>query len=219
MSDERAPQRALIVAGGQLPTLSTLERAGHAELVIAADSGLDHARALGVTPDVAIGDFDSVSKEGRAWAADNGIPTECHPADKDATDLELALDWAIQRHPTELVVIGLAGGRTDHYLANLAVLGGFSGHRVRAEVDDATLWWVTDHLRIEPDGLANVTLLAVGDDVTSVCTQGLLYPLDNEVLSVGSSRGVSNVPTGEPIEISVAGGTLLVVATRGGNDG
>src|SRR3954451_14227603 len=100
-------ETVLVVAGGQpsplrLPTLP--ERA----YVIAADSGVDLALALGLHIDRAIGDFDSVSAAGLATAEAAGATIERHPTAKDATDLELALDAAIALQPSHILVIGSA---------------------------------------------------------------------------------------------------------------
>lgn len=112
----------VVVAGGD-PVLPA-ERAwvpGDA-VVIAADSGLDHAHALGLRADVAVGDFDSVSPRALERAEADGTRLERHPAAKDATDLELALDAAAAHGPERIVVLGGHGGRVDHLLANAALL-------------------------------------------------------------------------------------------------
>ena len=85
--------------------------------------GLDRALALGLRIDRAIGDFDSVSTAGLAAAEAAGAVVERHPAAKDATDLELALDAAIALEPSRILVIGSAGGRLDHLLGSLLLLG------------------------------------------------------------------------------------------------
>ncbi|HEX9506122.1 MAG TPA: thiamine diphosphokinase, partial [Acidimicrobiia bacterium] len=87
--------------------------------VIAADGGAELARAFGLRVELAVGDFDSISAETLGSAA----RVERHPPDKDATDLELALSAAQQRGVDEIVVVGGAGGRLDHFLANVMLLG------------------------------------------------------------------------------------------------
>jgi hypothetical protein len=115
--------RAVVLAGGDLPAAEALAGvitdrfADGATLVVAADSGLDHALALGLHVDVVVGDLDSASAEGQAAARAAGSEFETHPTDKDATDLELALLSARDRGARRVTVVGGGGGRHDHLLA------------------------------------------------------------------------------------------------------
>src|SRR5450432_2459847 len=105
---------AIVLAGGDaLPT----GVAGHvpaAALVIAADSGLSHAQELGLSVDLVVGDLDSVDDAELAAAVAAGAEIERHPPEKDATDLELALDAACTRRATHITIVGGHGGRLDH---------------------------------------------------------------------------------------------------------
>ena len=123
---------AVVVIGGVpsdqvLPPRAEL---GAVRTVIAADSGWDLAVELGFDVDLLIGDLDSISPQGLVAAERSSTRIEPHPADKDATDLELALDAALRRapgvsadDPERVVVIGGEGGRLDHIVANLVVMG------------------------------------------------------------------------------------------------
>src|SRR4051794_10898103 len=115
--------RVIVVAGGDPVPPSVRSRLPDAALVIAADSGADHAASLGLSVDLVVGDLDSVSPAGLAAARDGGARVDEHPAEKDATDLELALDAAVSAGATEIVVVGGHGGRLDHLLANCMLLG------------------------------------------------------------------------------------------------
>src|SRR4051812_23931915 len=112
--------RALVIAGGDAPAPIDAGLAA-APLVIAADSGVGHALALGLTVDLVIGDLDSAAPDDVERAIAAGARVDRHPADKDATDLELALDAARELGATEITVLGAGGGRLDHLLANLLV--------------------------------------------------------------------------------------------------
>ena len=111
----RRRRRSILPSGGRAPAA-----AGDDATVIAADGGVDRALALGLHVDLAIGDFDSVSPAGLAAAEAAGARVERHPAAKDATDLELALDAAIALGPARIVVVGSGGGRLDHLLGSRA---------------------------------------------------------------------------------------------------
>jgi len=104
-------QVVVVVAGGEPPLPEAVLGVPLGARVIAADRGLEHARALGLEVSVAIGDFDSASPEAVAKAEKAGVRIERHPAEKDATDLELALDAAMELRPERVLVIAGDGGR------------------------------------------------------------------------------------------------------------
>lgn len=203
----------VVVAGGD-PVLPA-ERAwvpGDA-VVIAADSGLDHAHALGLRADVAVGDFDSVSPRALERAEADGTRLERHPAAKDATDLELALDAAAAHGPERIVVLGGHGGRVDHLLANAALLAAdrYASVEVVAHMGGATLTVVRSSAEVRGAPGELVSLLALHQPASGVRTHGLLYPLSGEDLLPGSTRGVSNELLASPAQVSLASGVLLVV--------
>lgn len=183
--------------------------------VIAADSGLHVALALGLTVDLVVGDLDSVDPRTLASARDAGVEVRQHPAAKDRTDLALAMDAAVDHGAERLVVVGGHGGRLDHLLANALLLAApaYAGVDVLARMGDATVHVVragrTARLTGTPGELAS--LLPVHGPARAVTTRGLLYPLDGEDLPVGSSRGVSNELARVEAEVELEAGVLLAV--------
>lgn len=199
----------LVVTGGDPVPSGVAAGLPHADLVVAADSGLDHARALGLKPDVVVGDFDSVTAE--ALRAFEG-PLERHPVEKDATDLELALRLAVSRNPERIVVVGGHGGRLDHFLANALVLTTVpEGIDVEWRAGPATIHLVREALSIVGHPGSYVSLVPVGGDARGVRTSGLKWPLDDEDLPSGGTRGVSNQFAASEAVVSVRSGSLLVV--------
>ncbi len=180
-------------------------------LVVAADSGTDHALRLGVTVDVAVGDFDSISPEARDWLVRTATPVERHPTGKDASDLELALHAASHHEPDRIVVLGVGGGRLDHLVLNLVVLADrrWTG-QVCALAGETLVTAVRG--RVELDGRPGsiVSLVPVGGSAT-VTTTGLRYPLSDESLSPTSTRGLSNVLERPPAQVTLTSGTLLAI--------
>jgi len=209
----------IVVAGGDP---AGVEPPGHVEgvTVIAADGGVDTALALGLGVDLAIGDFDSVSASGLAAAETAGARIERHPAAKDATDLELALDAAISMRPERIVVIGSAGGRLDHLLGSLLLLADerYAGARISARFGTSHVDVIRGSCVVAgvPDGV--VSLLPLHGPAEGVTTEGLAYPLHDETLAAGTSRGISNVFTGQAARVTVAHGCLLAVQP-GSEDG
>jgi len=211
--------RAVVLAGGDLPAAEALAGvltellADGATLVVAADSGLDHALALGLNVDVVVGDLDSASAEGQAAARAAGSEFETHPTDKDATDLELALRSARDRGARRVTVLGGGGGRHDHLLANALVLA--SAELVDLDLDALvgtariTVIRTRGELHGRPGALCS--LLPVGGVAHGVRTDGLRFPLHGEDLLPGSTRGISNELLGTTATVTVADGVLLAV--------
>jgi thiamine pyrophosphokinase len=208
---------AVVVAGGAPGPMSISCDLGEGALVVAADGGVDRALALGLHVDVAIGDFDSVTKAGLAAAERAGARAERHPAAKDATDLELALDTALAAAPARILVVGSESGRLDHLFSSLLLI---ADPRYAAAEVDALLGGAQLHVIRGARTLAGVpgelvSLLAVHGPAEGVSTSGLVYPLVGETLPPGTSRGVSNVFAAAEARISVAHGILLAIRPGG----
>ena len=205
------PDLAIVVAGGDAPPPGRAIPA-HSS-VIAADRGLDHAYACGLEVDVLVGDLDSVSDGALARARAEGVTIDHQPQAKDETDLELALGHLRARGITRALVVGLGGGRLDHALGNLLLLGAerFADIEIDAWIGDTTVSVVRLRRRLSLHAGDVVSLLAVGGPAFGVTTHGLEYPLRHETLWPGSSRGISNIVLDGPIMVEVADGALLAV--------
>ena len=206
------PETIVVVAGGH-PLGGTVPSLPAGAMVIAADGGVDRALALGLHVDLAIGDFDSVSAAGLAAAEASGARVERHPAAKDATDLELALDAAISLRPARIVVVGSGGGRLDHLLGSVLLLADerYAAAEIRAYLGDAQMHIIRDSRTLAGAPGDLLTLLAVHGAAGGVTTEGLAYPLLGETLPPGTSRGVSNVFSAFEARITVARGCLLAI--------
>ncbi len=181
---------------------------------IAADSGLRTAFDLEIDVDLVIGDLDSADPTDVATAIEAGAEVERHPADKDATDLELALEAALTRGLSPVIVVGGAGwDRFDHLLANALLLASprFAPLRPRWWVKGAHVTIVHDRSVLQGVPGDKVTLLAAGGPVKGVNTRNLRWPLVNETLSPGSTRGVSNEMTSHAATITVDEGVLIAI--------
>ncbi len=203
----------VVVAGGNPPAAQSVRAVPGDARVIAADKGLEHALALGLAVEIAVGDFDSASPEAVAVAEEAGTRIERHPADKDATDLELALDRAATLDPERVLVLAGDGGRLDHLLSTLLLLGSprYALLRIDALVGAAHVHVVRDERELAGRPGELLSLLALHGRAEGVRTSGLEYPLAGETLEPGSSRGVSNVFVGSAARVSLDEGVLLVV--------
>jgi thiamine pyrophosphokinase len=204
---------AIVFAGGDEPTTPAVQDLPAPAMVLAADSGLDHAHALGIAVDVVVGDLDSVDPDVLEAARRAGAVVERHPAAKDATDLELALLAARDRGAAEILVVGGHGGRLDHFLANALLLAApvFADVRIRARMGDAEITVVRDRAELNAAPGALCSLLPVGGPADGVRTEGLRFPLARETLLPGSTRGVSNEFVAPTAAVSLERGVLLAV--------
>lgn len=208
------PDNTLILLGGDPVAPDLLDGRSRPSRVIAADSGIDQAHRLGLRVDVAVGDFDSVSAEGLARATAEGAEIERHPIEKAETDMVLALDVALRRGWTDVVLAGGDGGRLDHLLGNALVMAAerFAPLRLRAlGPDGARLYVVRDEVTFDGELGELVSVLPVHGAAQGVRTTGLRYPLDREPLDAGTSRGVSNELVDTTANVSLDEGTLLIV--------
>lgn len=181
--------------------------------VVAADSGVAAALALGWSVDVAVGDFDSLPPEMVERLGVLAAQVRRFPPDKEATDLELALGVAAERAPARVLVVGVEGGRPDHALANLLVASSsrFASLDVELCLDGGRAWVVRNDLRGALRAGAVVSLVAVHGDAR-VSLDGVRWPLRAETLHAGSSRGVSNEATGADLRLNVHEGCVLCIA-------
>lgn len=204
---------ALVLAGGDAVPAELAPRLPVDAFVVAADSGLAQAHTLGRHVDLLVGDLDSVDAAALEAAEASGTMVERHPVEKDATDLELAVDAARARGARKITVIGGYGGRLDHFLANALVLGSprFGDVEIEAWIGRARVTVVRARAEVHGSPGSTCTLLAVGGPARGVTTRGLRYPLDDDVLLPGSTRGVSNVLAGPVAVVTVRVGTVLAV--------
>jgi thiamine pyrophosphokinase len=192
----------VVLAGG--PDVRDFELPEGAE-VIAADSGAE----LGVAVDLAVGDFDSITSETLARMP----AVEPYPPEKDATDLELALEAALRASPERVLVVGSAGGRLDHLFGSLLLLASdkLAGVVVDAVLGPAQVHVIRGERVLHGEVGELVSLFAVHGRAEGVTSEGLAYPLEDEPLEPGSSRGLSNVFASPDARVSVARGVVLAV--------
>lgn len=213
--------RALVFANGEMndgPRVRQALAEAADALVIAADGGARIAEAYGRTIDLIIGDMDSVDQATLARLAAGGTEVEQHPAQKDETDLELALTRAVERGARWIRIVGGLGGRLDQTLSNvyllaLPVLQGCDVALV-AEGYEARLL-LPGTTTIHGAAGDTVSLIPISGEAGGIRTDNLFYPLRDERLLFGPARGVSNVMTAATASVSFTDGVLLLIHTNG----
>lgn len=176
------------------------------DFVIAADGGYQAAEALGVSPDLVVGDFDSLGY------VPQGVPVERHPVMKDDTDTMLAVRLGLERGYRNFVLVGAVGGRLDHTIANLQTLLFLAEHdAVGILYGEGTVVTAVRDGSVTLTGQGTISVFCFGPPARGVYERGLLYGLTDATVTAGFPIGVSNEFTGVPAEISVEDGTLLVL--------
>lgn len=184
-------------------------RAGQFACVVAIDRGFSYVESIGVRPDVALGDFDSLGY------VPQGVEVLTFDSHKDKSDMELAFDYARSKGARAVSVYGALGKRLDHTLANLGVFAQASeqGMRVMAIDRSWALRMLTGPAQLVlPAREAGVcSVFAMNDEARGVTIRGLEYPLEDAVLTNRTSLGLSNEFIGEEASISVQTGTIAVI--------
>jgi thiamine pyrophosphokinase len=209
-------RRAVVVANGVGADLAPFRPLVQtADLVVAADGGARLLLAQGLRPHVILGDMDSVPASLLAdWRAAGG-ETLTFPAEKDETDLELALAYAIGQGAQRIAILGALGGRIDHEMANLLLLAAPALAEAEVAVLDTRARVMAVRAAAQFQGRVGDTLslLPLTASVDGIVTEGLHYALHGETLLLGPARGVSNVFVADRVTIRVGAGLLLAVHT------
>lgn len=209
-------KRVVIVSGGSW-TDDYLEYISVGDLLIGADRGALLLIEHGLTPDIAVGDFDSVSPADADRIRSVSIKTEsCDPVDKNYTDTELAFELALNQRPSEIIMLGVTGGRMDHTLANVQLLIRALHHQVVCTIRDANnyIQLTSSQLTVENHGFTYISLIPATMEVSGVTLQGFEYPLTNATLRQGQSLAVSNKLAGSTGTVSIESGLLFVIQSR-----
>ncbi len=195
-------------------------------LVIAADAGYLYLRRRGIVPHMVVGDFDSMPD---LWREPTGTPAGTaappgqprivrHPVMKDETDTMLAVREGLQQGCTQFMIYGGLGGRLDHAYANLQILPYLARRGAIGFLAGSGMAATAIHnarLRFDRSCSGTLSVFCAGGPARGVCLSGLLYPLQDAELSWHNpTLGVSNEFTGQPVEVLVKQGTLLVFWTH-----
>lgn len=176
------------------------------DYIICADGGLRHTAVLGIRPDVAIGDFDSSEK-------DDSVKTYVYPSRKDFTDGELAIDYAIENGYEDILMFAMTGSRIDHTLTDILLLSKCRGARI---IDDKNEIRILNG-KLELNGYNGKTLsiIPVYGELCGITATGVEYPMDNDTLFFGESRGNSNVINEDVCTITAKRGIAVIVINDG----
>jgi thiamine pyrophosphokinase len=208
---------ALLVGAAPAPESPALvaQLATSADLVVAVDGGGATCLSAGVMPDALIGDLDSIDKTTLRRLTDVGVRVVRFPAEKDETDLELAIAWVRAAGAKTVTVTAASRERLDHTLAAIGAIASAADLQPRLAEPDCDMWVLTPSARsrLTVSGVGRtVTLMAWGGDAV-VTVVGAKWPLARDRLTAGSGHGLGNVVTAETgLVVEAHGGCVLVLA-------
>lgn len=205
--------KCVILSGGPIENYeSAVLKTG--DMVICADGGTRHAKALGVVPDLIIGDMDSIDPGLLEEFKKKGCRVAEFQREKDEVDTELAIYAALEANADEISILGGTGGRLDHTLANIHLLAIPAERGVRAFMEDhlhrVSLAAPGLPVVVEGHGVA-FSLLPLTSCVSGVVTRGARWELDGAEFVTGKPYGVSNMVKADKVLITVDRGMLAVI--------
>lgn len=210
--------RAILFGGAEITNYDKVQKYKACKPILCCDRGLKHAHQLNLCPDVILGDFDSVDQELLRAYKEKKVRCIPYEPKKNATDLELGLQLAIEEYGAkDILIFGGIGNRFDHTLANVNLLAYALQRGVNAcLMDEWNEVYITDSsMVIEGKKGDLVSVIPLGRDAVGVSNAGLEYPLHKFLLPFAGSRGVSNVMLGDTAEISVEVGMVVVIKSEG----
>jgi thiamine pyrophosphokinase len=207
--------RAIVFLNGIIHDYAVLRRFVRADdYLVAADGGARHCLAIDQRPHVIVGDLDSLDAYLVAQMRAQNVAIELHPAEKDETDVELAILRAIADGAQEVVLVGATGGRLDQTLANLLILAQRTWPAALLLLDGEQVARVLrsgETVQIRGKAGKTVSVIPLSAEVSGITYSGLAYPLRNAALRFGSTRGVSNLLSESVATIQIEQGLLLVI--------
>ena len=169
------------------------------------DGGADKLITMGYSPDVILGDLDSIDKENKIYNS-----TIVHLEDQSKNDLEKSISWCVNQGIKELELFGFSYGRDDHHLANLFIMKNFSDRiKMKMYTDKSLIFCINKHSTFLSEANQTVSIFTFNKK-TTITTTGLKYPLKNSPLS-SPSQGISNLSTGSGFSVDPSDWTFIII--------
>ena len=214
---EKTKTKIVIFANGEADALDFFDKvAKGANYIICCDGGAGFAAKLGLVPHLIVGDFDSLDVNIKADYENKSVTFAEFPVEKNATDLEMAVEMALQKSPDEIIILGGYGGRADHFLGNIQTLVMAAKADAKAFlVSSTTKAFVIDkYAEIPRENFDYISLVPLEAEVSGITTTGLKYPLRSDTLRIGTTVGISNEFVDSVATVVVDEGLLLAICTR-----
>lgn len=206
--------QGLIISNGSINDYEKLIKIFEvSDYVVCADGGIRYLRKINKTPNIILGDFDSVSKEDLEYIKSKNIETHKFPPIKDKTDTELALDYLIDIGCMEIYLFGATGSRMDHTLANIFLLNILLEKGIRGIiVDDKNEIYIEDdflELRRSKDSF--ISIIPIDQEGIRISISGFFYNLEDVLIPFGSTHGISNEIVEDKCSIKIHKGKAIII--------
>ena len=209
--------KTLIITGGNIDEqFLANEVKQNYEIIIAVDRGLETAQKLGIHINHIVGDFDSVNPDILTKYKDNVIIHKLNP-EKDYTDTHMALKLAIELGSKEVTIIGWSGTRIDHMLGNIHIMKEAIEQNIICKLINKTneIELINKKTILEKDNnYKYISLIPLTTEASGITLQGFKYPLQDAVLKIGESIGISNEQLEEKATIEIKKGILILIKSK-----
>ncbi len=204
--------RAFIFANGEFKNpdnYRSLIQKG--DFLVAVDGGIKHLLTMNLTPDLAVGDFDSITSDEMRFIEDHKVRKVQLEREKNETDLEVAIQTSIRKGFTEITLLGALGGRLDHTLENIFILTKPEWKNINFVILEGNqeIFLIRNEKSFFSTLDDIVSLIPISTKVTGVKTEGLMYKLLDENLYRKNARGISNIAISNQVSIKINSGILL----------
>ncbi len=210
--------KIIIISGGYLPQQFLREQMFQdTQMIICADGGANALYLAELIPDVLLGDFDSIDGDIFHYFIEKGVKTVTFSAEKDFTDTEIAIEYAIKLGAREVILLGATGTRLDHTLANIFLIEKYLPFIKLTIIDpNNRIELLKDICSKEffKDQYTYLSLVPLSNKVRGVWTKGLKYPLYDAQLKRKSSYGISNEITDDRAFVKLSKGVLAVILSK-----
>ncbi len=210
-------KKVIIIGSGQYVPMDELARdLLWADKIIAVDGGMNFLRELNIEPDVFLGDQDSTRENILDTIDETSMEVIKFKAEKDKTDMELAIDYVVENNFDEVIIYGSTGTRLDHSFANILLLRKLMVNKIKAKILDLNneIYLVDDVLLLDKNEKKYISVVPITNDGVVVSLFGFKYPLDEYLIGFSETIGVSNEILDERAKVKIHSGEALVFVSK-----
>ncbi|QUH26223.1 thiamine diphosphokinase [Serpentinicella alkaliphila] len=208
----------VVITNGHIGNIKSLIKyINECDYIICADGAARYLEEINIVPNMLVGDFDSIQLDNIEWMEEKGVGFNKFPTEKDKTDTELAIDFALDKNPSVITLIGAVGSRVDHSLGNIFLLKKILDNKVIGRIigENLEMYLIEDGVKIEGEFGDVLSLIPLSIEVKGVTIDNVAYPLNKANMRLGSTWGISNeFKERSIIEVTIDEGLLLVIKTR-----
>ncbi|NLN66455.1 MAG: thiamine diphosphokinase [Clostridiaceae bacterium] len=207
----------LVVGSGNMESVELLRQtAALAELLICVDGGARYFQKADITPHVLLGDFDSIEQDTLRAYETEGVEVVRFSPRKDYTDMELALNYAVEHGATRIFIMGATGSRVDHSISNVQLLHKLLDADVRGIIldDKNRIYLIKDKITIGRMEGYKLSLVPATPVVEGIVTEGLVWPLFNYTMKMGAGIGISNEFSEDKATVRIGSGRMYVILSK-----